>query len=107
MAELADQVRFLVLERPLQLDDKAKSLVKDSGDRLKRLRERLAAEAAWENATLSSALKAFATDDGVGMGQIGPPLRAALTGGAASPDIGQTLELLGRDEALARIADQV
>lgn len=107
MAELADQVRFLLMERPLQLDAKAQSLVKDSTERLKSLRDRLAAEAAWENTALSAALKAFATDQGVGMGQVGPPLRAALTGGAASPDIGQTLELLGREEALARLADQV
>ncbi len=40
------------------------------------------------------------------MGQIGPGLRAALTGGAPAPDLGQTLEALGREELLARIADQ-
>jgi glutamyl-tRNA synthetase len=40
------------------------------------------------------------------MGQIGPGLRAALTGGAPAPDLGQTLELLGREEALARLKDQ-
>jgi glutamyl-tRNA synthetase len=34
-------------------------------------------------------------------------LRAALTGGAPAPDLGQALELLGRDEALARMADQI
>jgi glutamyl-tRNA synthetase len=107
VAEMADQARFLLLERPLALDAKAQSLIKDNQQRLKRLHERLAAESAWENAELAATLKAFATNEGVGLGQIGPPLRAALTGGAPSPDIGQTLELLGRDEALARIADQV
>jgi glutamyl-tRNA synthetase len=108
LLELADQSAFLLATRPLVLDDAAKSHMKDEfRQRLARLRERLAAAPRWEHAELSSVLKAFATDEGVGLGQIGPGLRAALTGGTPSPDLGQTLELLGRDEALARIADQI
>lgn len=106
--DLVAQSRFLLSKRPLALDEAAKSLMKDDfKQRLARLRERLAATPDWEHAALASALKAFATDEGVGMGQIGPGLRAALTGGAPAPDLGQALELLGRDEALARIADQI
>jgi glutamyl-tRNA synthetase len=108
LLELADQAAFLLATRPLVLDPAAKSHMKDDfRQRLARLRERLAAAPTWEHAELSSVLKAFATDEGVGLGQIGPGLRAALTGGSPSPDLGQTLELLGRDEALARIADQI
>ncbi|HET9230706.1 MAG TPA: glutamate--tRNA ligase [Vitreimonas sp.] len=108
LLELADQARFLMATRPLVLDEAAKSHMKDEfRQRLARLRERLAAAPNWEHAELSSVLKAFATDEGVGLGQIGPGLRAALTGGSPSPDLGQTLELLGREEALARIADQI
>ena len=106
--DLADQAQFVLARRPLSLDPNAKSLMKDEfRKRLARLRERLAAAPRWEHADLSSVLKAFATDEGVGLGQIGPGLRAALTGGSPSPDLGQTLELLGREEALARIADQI
>ena len=106
--DLADQARFVLAKRPLVLDEKSKSLIKDDfKQRLQRLRERLANEPAWDHVSLGSALKAFATDEGVGLGQIGPGLRAALTGGAPSPDLGQTLEVLGREEALARIADQI
>jgi glutamyl-tRNA synthetase len=79
----------------------------DVKDRLRRLRDRLAAEPHWENNALSAALKAFATDEGVGLGKIGPGLRAALTGGTPAPDLGHALELLGREESLARISDQV
>jgi glutamyl-tRNA synthetase len=106
--DLAEQARFVLAKRPLALDETAKSLMKDDfKQRLKRLRERLAAEPVWEHGALAGALKAFAADEGVGLGQIGPGLRAALTGGTPAPDLGQALELLGRDEALARIADQV
>ena len=108
LPDLAEQARFLLANRPLALDEKAKSLMKDDfKERLRRLHTKLAAEPVWDNAALGSALKAFATDEGVGLGQIGPGLRAALTGGSPAPDLGQALELLGREEALARIADQV
>jgi glutamyl-tRNA synthetase len=106
--DLAEQAHFVLAKRPLTLDGAAKSLIKDDfKQRLRRLRDKLAAEPVWEHAALASALKAFATEEGVGLGQIGPGLRAALTGGAPAPDLGQALELLGREEALARIADQV
>ncbi|WP_158766079.1 glutamate--tRNA ligase [Terricaulis silvestris] len=106
--DLAEQARFVLAKRPLALDEKSQSLLKDDfKQRLLRLRDRLANEPAWDHVSLGSALKAFATDEGVGLGQIGPGLRAALTGGTPSPDLGQTLELLGREEALARISDQV
>ena len=106
--ELAEQARFVLVKRPLTLDDTAKKLLNDDfKPRLSRLRAALENEPTWDHVSLGSALKAFATSEGVGLGQIGPGLRAALTGGTPSPDLGQTLELLGRDEALARIADQV
>jgi glutamyl-tRNA synthetase len=38
---------------------------------------------------------------------VAQPLRAALTGRAVSPGIFDVLALLGRDESLARIADQM
>ena len=106
--DLADQARFLLVRRPLVLDEAAKSLMKDDvKQRLRRLEQKLAAEPVWEHAALAAVLKAFAADEGVGFGQIGPGLRAVLTGGSPAPDLGQALELLGREQALARIADQV
>jgi len=108
VVDLAEQARFLLADRPLEITDLAKAqLNPDIRSRIARLRDRLASEAQWEHTALSSALKAFATDEGVGMGQIGPGLRAALTGGAPAPELGQALEFLGREEALARITDQV
>jgi glutamyl-tRNA synthetase len=108
LPDLADQSAFLLANRPLALDEKAKSLMKDDfRERLRRLHTKLAAEPIWESAALGSALKAFATDEGVGLGQIGPGMRAALAGGSPAPDLGQALELLGREEALARIVDQI
>ncbi len=108
LQELAGLTRFLLARRPVQLDDNAQSLLNDeSKARLGRLRDRLAGLDVWTHEPIGAALKAFAADEGVGLAKIGPGLRAALTGGAPAPDLGQALELLGREEALARIADQV
>jgi len=39
-------------------------------------------------------------------GNVAQPLRAALTGRTTSPGIFEVLAVLGKDESLARIADQ-
>jgi glutamyl-tRNA synthetase len=108
LAELAEQAFFLVRRRPLALDVAAQKAMKDGvAERLGRLRQRLEAAPTWEEATLAQTLKDFAAAEGVGMGQIGPGLRAVLTGGAPAPDLGSTLALLGREEALGRIGDGI
>ena len=106
--DLAGQLAFLLAQRPLTLTEAARAqLTEEARARLARLKPRLASEANWMHDSLSSVLKAFATDEGVGLGKIGPSLRAALSGGAPAPDLGQALELLGREETLARISDQI
>ena len=107
VAELADQSFFLVRTRPYTLDAPAQKAMKDDAKALlARLRARLESALVWNAETLGDLIKGFAQDEGVGLGQFGPALRAALTGGSASPELGQTLALLGRAEALARIEDQ-
>ena len=49
-------------------------------------------------------MREVAEAEGVKLGQVAQPLRAALTGRATSPGIFDVLVLLGREESLARIA---
>ena len=51
-------------------------------------------------------MRDLATALGVKLGDLAQPLRAALTGRATSPGIFDVLEILGREESLARISDQ-
>jgi glutamyl/glutaminyl-tRNA synthetase len=53
---------------------------------------------------IEAAVGALAAQLGVGMGKLAQPLRVAVTGRAASPPLGETLAILGRDAALRRIA---
>ena len=66
------------------------------------VRQRLA-DTEWTPEALGQAVHATAESLGIGMGKIGQPLRVALTGHGQSPSIDQTLWLIGRDRALARI----
>ncbi len=104
--DLAAQTAFVLKRRPLALDDKAKSLLSgEAADRLTRLLERLRLFQSWDVFALEAELKAFAEDEGAGFGKVGPPLRAAVTGGSASPDMARTLSALGRQESLGRLED--
>ena len=51
-------------------------------------------------------MKAHAEATGLKLGKFAQPLRAALTGTSTSPGIFDVLVVLGREESLARIADQ-
>ena len=51
--------------------------------------------------------KLIAETTGIKLGKLAQPLRAALTGTNTSPGIFDVLEVLGREESLARIKDQL
>src|SRR5437868_2567278 len=106
--QLAEGARFLFANRPLDLDDTAAALL-TSGARtmLHVAHGKLSAIAEWDAPSLEAAIREVAEGSGVKLGKLAQPLRAALTGRTTSPGIFEVLELLGRDESLARIADQM
>ena len=106
LLELADLTKFVLARRPLELDEKARKPLDEEGvARLKRLRERLGLFESWDVFALEAELKAFAEDEQVGFGKVGPLVRGVLTGGLPAPDLAKTLAALGREEALARLDD--
>ena len=52
-------------------------------------------------------MRRYAESAGVKLGHVAQPLRAALTGSNASPGIFEVMAVLGRQEAMARLADAV
>ncbi len=108
LAELISGALFIVAERPLKLDDKALKLLSADGrasnaDVLKILSA--VSDRDWVAGTLETQIKSHAEAKGLKLGSIAQPLRAALTGRAVSPPVFDVLEVLGRDESLARISD--
>ncbi|MFL6727508.1 MAG: glutamate--tRNA ligase [Sphingomicrobium sp.] len=108
LVELADGARFLFAKRPLDIDEAASALLTaEAREMLHRAHEQLAAIAEWDAASVEAAIREVAEGTGVKLGKLAQPLRAALTGRTTSPGIFDVLVLLGRDESLARIADQM
>ncbi len=106
LIELVEGTRFLFAKRPLALDAQAEKIMADGGrDALKAVRPVLAQVADWTAASLEDAVKAFAEAQVTKLGKLAQPLRASVTGTSTSPPIFDVLEVLGRDESLARIDD--
>lgn len=108
LVELMRSARFLFAARPLALDDKARQIIADGGkEALTSLLPVLATAPQWSAHELEAAVKRHAETEGQKLGKLAQPLRAALTGTSVSPGIFDVLEVLGREEALGRISDQV
>jgi glutamyl-tRNA synthetase len=106
LVELKNGAAFIFAVRPLALDDKARQIMADGGVvALQQLQPVLLSCANWTAHALEPTVKAFAETNGIKLGKLAQPLRAALTGSSTSPPIFDVLEVLGREESMARIND--
>ncbi len=106
LVELINSAEFLVSERPLELTEKAAGLLDEEA---RTILSKLATQlepSEWSNDDLEAVVRQFADENGLKLGKVAQPLRAALTGTTTSPGIFDVLLALGRDESLARIRDQ-
>jgi glutamyl-tRNA synthetase len=90
-------------------DEKAakKNLTADAVGPLTAIREKLAALESWAAAAIHDAVNQTATELAVGMGKVAQPIRVAVSGTSVSPPIDVTLEVLGRETTLSRLAAAV
>lgn len=108
LVELADGAAFLFAARPLAMDEKAavllgekpRTTLRGALDALKNVND-------WNAATTEAAIREFAVANELKLGAAAQPLRAALTGKSTSPGVFDVLAVLGREESLARISDQI
>ncbi len=107
LVELIESAYYLYAQRPLDLDAKAASLLAEGRSRLAGLAQKLADLPDWSQAAIEDVVRAHAEAQGAKLGQVAQPLRAALTGRATSPGLFDVMAVLGRNETLARLGDQV
>jgi glutamyl-tRNA synthetase len=108
LVELFDASRFVWASRPIDLNEQAKGLLTVEAKALiGALVPELAASSEWDAATVEGVVRSFAERSGLKLGAVAQPLRAALTGRTTSPPIFDVLAVLGRDESLARLRDQL
>ena len=106
LVELKDGAAFLFALRPLVPDEKAAAILDGDARALLGRLHAILVETPWTVEATEAAVKAFAEAEGLKLGKVAQPLRAALTGRSTSPGIFDVLVTLGREESLGRIADQ-
>jgi glutamyl-tRNA synthetase len=104
--DLIDGAAFILADRPLELDDKARALLTPDTQELLQETVHALEKAEWKADKLDAAVRALAERRGLKLSAVAQPLRAALTGRATSPGIFDVMVVLGKDESLARIRDQ-
>jgi glutamyl-tRNA synthetase len=106
LVELAGSAMIYVRSRPLELDQKAQAVLTPEARRtLSANLSALQSVTEWRAPELEQADRTFAEQHGLKLGQVAQPKRAALTGSTTSPPIYEVMEVLGREESLARLRD--
>jgi glutamyl-tRNA synthetase len=101
--EYVQQFRYFYA--PVALDPKAreKFLTAETRPILEAIRDGLAALPGLATEALEKLFHATAQARGLGLGKVAQPVRVALTGGTASPGMYDVVQILGREETLARL----
>ncbi len=103
LVELAAMVKYLFIDE-LEYDEKAvaKQLTEASKPVLEEL-IKLLTEADWNHEALDGVVKQVTKNLDVGMGKVGMPLRTAIVGRTNSPNLDETLYLVGKEKTLERL----
>lgn len=108
MLEMADGALFYYT-RELVYDEEslAKHSKPETAGYLLGLTKALADAADFSHDTIETVFKNVCADLGIKMGQIGPAVRIALSGGTVSPSIYEVMEVLGRNETCRRLESAI
>jgi len=106
LVEMAQLARFYYVDA-LARDPKAtaKFLKPEIAAPLAELRLALSELPSWDAKTLEAAFHVVIERNGLQLGALAQPVRVAITGGTVSPPIFETLEVLGRERSLVRLAE--
>ena len=103
LCDVLDKCHFILTALPIDFDEKSLiNLNSVSIGILKQLTP-LLSDATWTSEYLEALAREFAERHEIGLGKIGMPLKAALSGKINSPSAFGMMEILGREESLARI----
>ena len=105
LPQLLEKAAFVLGARPFLPDEKAaRALDSVSRGMLNELTPHLQS-ASWNREALEATLSEFAESRNTKFGQLAGPLRAALSGRAATPSVFDMMLVIGRAETLARLQD--
>lgn len=103
---LIDNLRFLFVTRPIQLNDKAtQSLTEEKMANVRKAFAALENLETWDEESIASFFSQFMEENELKLGQFGPAMRNMLTGTGSPLGVYDLLRLLGKEESLARLKD--
>ena len=105
LLELADSALFYIQAPtyPLTVEKAAKLLAGDGAEMVREVAGKFSELDKWEASALEDVVRAYAESKELGLGKVAQPLRAALTGSNVSPGVFEIMEVLGREQSLARL----
>lgn len=106
IVELADAAVYFYRPVEASTELKQQHYVADIKPALADLQLRLAA-VEWNRSTINDAIKAVVAEHKLKMPKLAMPLRVMVAGVAQTPSIDATLELIGREQVLARMMNQL
>jgi glutamyl-tRNA synthetase len=109
ITELANNSSFYFRNRPVpMIVKKAKKNLNESfTEHLKAFVPTLEAVTDWKHDVIETTTRQYTEENDLKLGKVAQPIRAALTGSNVSPPIFLVMEVLGKDEVMARIDDAV
>ena len=108
LVELAEDIRFLYEDFDEYNNKQAKKQFKESAlPILSSLKQQYSDLDDWAAEAIHHVVENTVAEQEVGFGKVGQPLRLAVTGHGRSPSIDVTLELLGKEKTLERLAQAI
>ncbi len=102
LVELKDAVR-LYSERPASYDEKATATLAKGRENLAFIIQALEQRNDWNAEGIKAELAIVADFHKKKLGELMPPMRAAIVGAMSGPDIPEAMAILGKEESLARL----
>jgi len=104
LVEMVQNCRFFY-EEITEYDAKSvkKHIKEQTPSILQSIKEKLEAIEDWQAEAIQAVVQAVVDEKEVGFAKVAQPIRIAVTGCTTSPGIDQTLEMLGKEQALGRL----
>tara|TARA_Y100001968_G_C19380039_1_gene729806 strand:- start:770 stop:1624 length:855 start_codon:yes stop_codon:yes gene_type:complete len=104
--ELAEMCSFYIEKAPITLDKKSKKVLNNENiNTLKLYYNQLSKLEIWNKEEIEEDIKMYCQANNINLGKLAQPLRAAITGKSVSPGLYELMEVLGKNETLARITN--
>jgi glutamyl-tRNA synthetase len=104
--DLLSLCEFAWKKAPIEINEKARSTIeKDTNNIIDEAQKNFKQLEDWNAISIKEIIDRIAENKGIGLGKVGPIIRAAVTGGLIAPDLHQTLALIGKNETLVRLEE--